>query len=283
VCVCVCVCVLCVCVIMVAAVDADPDVVYYLAKLFVFFLALFAVLDFALLRSGALGATLKSDRTGGYFALHVLCNAYVSVVHLPDVVHVYRDPVRAATVPPGGTTNCDGIMAIAALHMWHIIAYRPLPFIDWLHHIVMVVVMLPCAVMVMPSYLLGHGAFFSSGLPGGLDYLMLVFVKLKWMESITEKRINARIQTWMRNPGMLYHALVSWTCMCDAARGRSWYEVFVSIGMPELRHSLVGPVFSVVCIFVVIVTFFWNGPFFQARVLYNLGYREAQQRAAKQQ
>lgn len=58
--------------------------------------------------------------------------------------------------------------------------------------------------------MLGHGAWFASGFPGGVDYLMLVFVKLKWMEKMTEKKYNTVIQTWIRAPGCLYHALFAW-------------------------------------------------------------------------
>jgi hypothetical protein len=57
----------------------------------------------------------------------------------------------------------------------------------------MVVVMLPLAWLLQPGPLLGHGAFFASGLPGGLDYIMLVMVKKGWLASIAEKRINTHI------------------------------------------------------------------------------------------
>jgi hypothetical protein len=66
--------------------------------------------------------------------------------------------------------------------------------IDWIHHGVMVVVMLPLAYCLVPGHLLGHGAFYASGLPGGIDYLMLVLVKKGWMDSITEKKWNEPIQ-----------------------------------------------------------------------------------------
>lgn len=54
--------------------------------------------------------------------------------------------------------------------------------------------MLPCAYAVQPGAFLAHGAFFASGLPGGIDYLMLVLVKAGYIESITEKRWNDSIQ-----------------------------------------------------------------------------------------
>lgn len=85
-------------------------------------------------------------------------------------------------------------MAIFALHFYHMAFFRPLPLIDWIHHGVMVVVMLPLAYCMVPGHLLGHGAFYASGFPGGVDYLMLVLVKKGWMCSIDEKKYNTYIQ-----------------------------------------------------------------------------------------
>lgn len=102
----------------------------------------------------------------------------------------YQDPAMSAF----GPTDTRGSVAIYALHLYHMLFYRPLPMIDWIHHFVMVVVMLPLAYCLDPGHLLGHGSFYASGFPGGLDYLMLVLVKKGWMNSITEKRYNERIQ-----------------------------------------------------------------------------------------
>jgi hypothetical protein len=90
-----------------------------------------------------------------------------------------------------------------ALHLFHTVFCQPLSTMDWIHHIVMIVVMLPLAWLLQPGPFLGHGAFFSSGFPGGLDYAMLVAVKKKWMSPLTEKRLNSQIMVWIRCPGCL--------------------------------------------------------------------------------
>ena len=46
---------------------------------------------------------------------------------------------------------------------------------------------------LQPGTLLGHGAWFSSGFPGGVDYVMLVMVKKGWLDPLEEKRINRQI------------------------------------------------------------------------------------------
>ena len=131
----------------------------------------------------------------------------------------------------------------------------------------MVVICLPFAYALQPGPLLNHGAFFASGLPGGLDYLMLVCVKAGWMESIEEKRINSNIQSWIRNPGMLYHALHTWYCWI-IVRGDE------KMRQTALEKSLFNNYYTLTFgAFVVIITYFWNGPYFQQRVAENYGMK----------
>ncbi len=54
------------------------------------------------------------------------------------MVITYSNPAVAYLGP------CDtkAATAIFALHFYHMIFYRPLPAIDWIHHLVMVVWML---------------------------------------------------------------------------------------------------------------------------------------------
>ena len=46
-------------------------------------------------------------------------------------------------------------------------------------------------------------AFYISGLPGGIDYFLLGLIKVKMLEPMKEKRINANLNTWLRAPGIL--------------------------------------------------------------------------------
>ena len=214
----------------------------------------FFALGGALLR--ALGV-FRGDDTGRYFVLHVVCNAFVTAVHLDDVWISYWTPSLALAMRP---TDTSGAAVICALHLYHIAFYRPLPMVDWIHHLVMIVLMLPLAVALNAGALLGHGAWFSSGLPGGLDYLMLVLVKANVMESLTEKRLNSFIQTWIRAPGCLYHALFTWI---------GWRNQFAQVAQGSyLPEWAVLP-----ALMVVVMTFFWNGMYFQQRVVANYAIR----------
>jgi hypothetical protein len=68
--------------------------------------------------------------------------------------------------------------------------------------------------------------FFLTGLPGGMDYFMLVLVKLGKMDRLTEKRYNTRIMTWLRGPGALSASFMLYIICLDPSNRsdyRHWY------------------------------------------------------------
>ena len=214
-----------------------------------------------------IGWMVKEHNTR-YFTLHVICNGIVTCMAFPDTVRVYMVPAEEIFMDP--VTDTRACMIIAALHIYHILAYQPLNAVDWTHHILMVVITLPLAYGMQPGPLLNHGAFFASGLPGGLDYLMLVCVKAGWMKSIEEKRINSNIQSWLRNPGMLYHALYTWS-MWIAMRSDK------ELGKRAMEKSLYSSSFMFgFAAITTVICYFWNGPYFQQRVAENYGLKSQQ-------
>ena len=54
--------------------------------------------------------------------------------------------------------------------------------------------------------------FFMTGLPGGLDYALLAAVKQGWLPPLREKAINAKINTYVRAPGLVFTAALLYTC-----------------------------------------------------------------------
>ena len=52
--------------------------------------------------------------------------------------------------------------------------------------------------------------FFMCGVPGGIDYAMLVAVKHGWIEPLTEKNVNAGVNVWLRAPALIMIASFSY-------------------------------------------------------------------------
>lgn len=215
--------------------------------------------------------------TARYYALHLVVNgtahregradckltksaknaAFVVFTHSNDVVFAVWDPLAAVRAH----TNLNGTIAIAALHALHWARFS-LSADERLHHAVMIAVMLPLACGLNAGSLLGHGAFWTSGLPGGVDYALLVLVKLGRMRATTEKRWNAVLQTWLRAPGCVVHVLLTWLTWRyagDALVARAW-----------LPASLVP-----IAVAVVMASVFWNGQYYQARVVANQAAKAA--------
>ncbi len=177
-----------------------------------------------------------------------------------------------------GEANSGALMAVLGLHVFHTVFYQPLAAVDWVHHILMIGFVLPTAYILQPGRLLGHGIFYASGLPGGIDYLMLALVKMGYMESLTEKRYNAIIQTWIRAPGCLAHSFISYTTymfVLQAAKEGRVREV-----LPVHRsyiHEENTTLLSI-CSYFTIILFFWNGLYFQSRVVENTAVKEYERR-----
>eukprot|EP00043_Microstomoeca_roanoka_P003559 m.44438 g.44438 ORF g.44438 m.44438 type:complete len:276 (-) comp12112_c1_seq1:255-1082(-) len=223
-----------------------------------YFAALF-VLDFALVRLKWFPERASATR---YFTLHIFINAIVVAIHLKDVIATYTDPTNAYL----GPTDTRGTMAIFALHMYHIVFYQPLDWIDWVHHIVMVVVMLPLAYCLAPGHMIGHGAFYVSGLPGGIDYVFLVLIKCKIITKMQEKKWNVYVQNWIRAPGCVIHAWLTYHNLIEAKKRMD------DPTLPDRLPTSHIPIFSnqhfaVFAAWVVILTFYWNGMFFLERVI----------------
>ena len=78
-------------------------------------------------------------------------------------------------------------------------------FVDWLHHILMIGIVLPFGLIYKKTAgsVINYCCFFLSGLPGCVDYIMLFFVKRKLLDKITEKKINSYINIWIRGPFLI--------------------------------------------------------------------------------
>jgi hypothetical protein len=80
---------------------------------------------------------------------------------------------------------------------------------DWLHHVLMIGVAIPIGVAINSNTLMGFSLFFTTGLPGGIDYALLFLVRNNVLESMTEKRINRFCNVWIRSPGCIAHAILT--------------------------------------------------------------------------
>ena len=98
---------------------------------------------------------------------------------------------------------------VPAIHIYHMAAF-PCSVADIVHHLVFAGFICPVGLILETGPLQNCVGFFICGLPGGIDYLMLACVKHKWMDRLSEKFWNARINVWLRSPGLAFCAFAIW-------------------------------------------------------------------------
>jgi len=157
-----------------------------------------------------------------YYAIHAAHNAMIVYLTWDDVCATLTDFPNLITYP----ANLDAVRWCVALHLYHILMYwRSFRVDDWLHHLLMIGVAIPVGLMVDSHTLMGFSLFFTTGLPGGIDYALLFGVRNGWIPRMTEKRINRLLNLWVRSPGCIAHAVL--TCVFVASYQPSSWIAFL--------------------------------------------------------
>jgi len=180
-----------------------------------------------------------------WFALHVIANVWISILCLPDLWYLASNPIEALTQT---SVNHWPTSLVFSVHVYHMCFFRNLQWIDWLHHILMVVIGAPMLITGEVGPLMNFNHFFMCGVPGGVDYAMLFAVKHGWMEPLQEKHYNLAINVWVRAPALVATAVLA------------LIQVHVQSG--------VVPWVSTVRVLLMVLAV-WNGLFFMERVVGN--------------
>jgi hypothetical protein len=196
-------------------------------------------------------ALSKLGLEGVYYAVHTIHNAGIVYLTAPEVYQTLTDFGSVATAP----TNYFAAELVFALHLYHCLYYwRKFRFDDWLHHILMIGVALPIGIAVPSGTLLGFSLFFTTGLPGGIDYFLLFLTRNLWINRLTEKRVNAWLATWIRAPG----------CVAQAA---------LTLAFLSMQNVVTASTYAWLAYLTAGLNY-WNGMYFASQVLYDAGSRQ---------
>lgn len=136
---------------------------------------------------------------GRWLLLHALANFAVAGFSAKDSMNTFLDPASSCL----GDYSLIPVHIIAALHMYHLIAFRNLSVDEWVHHLLFGGVISGVGMIYRSGPLQNLVAMFICGLPGGVDYILLVCVKYGFVPKLEEKKWNARINVWLRSPGLM--------------------------------------------------------------------------------
>lgn len=181
---------------------------------------------------------------GVYFLMHFFHNCLVSYYTLANVYHVFSSSYGRAFL------SKQVVPLIYAFHVYHIFRYikyfRP---DDWYHHIFSMAIAVPLTFAYFDQEdLLGMCFFFTTGFPGGINYLLLFLSKNNCgVSKRTQQKCNTLIQSWIRCPGIVMNS------------------GFVAKHVCEVSTSFTNQLSGFIIFFILL----WNGIYFQNIVLEN--------------
>ena len=158
----------------------------------------------------------NNDKTGGkrstteWYVIHAIGNGLITVLTVKDLIQTTIDPIHSfGNIDDlSSLTNYRSypVILMSSMHLYHIIMYfRQMQPIDWIHHLVSGGVVGSLCIFYITGSVVNHGLFFMCGLPGGIDYFLLVLSDLGLIDRITEKRINRYLNMYIRLPGVLFN------------------------------------------------------------------------------
>ena len=107
---------------------------------------------------------------GQYYFNHFIVNSFITYFCFNDVIFTFTDFDNMLNY----NINITSINLVFSIHFYHIIMYY-YKFIldDWLHHIIMIFFTLPMGLYFNGGSLMNYCIFFTTGLPGGINYILL--------------------------------------------------------------------------------------------------------------
>lgn len=180
-----------------------------------------------------------------YFTLHSLLNAYVCQSVYPHVLQTLDTGrfVSSASGLATGQYRC--VSVICGFHLYHIVTQSTrLSLSDWLHHLISVGA--SAYLLVKCDHAIGCATlFFLCGLPGLVDYLVLIGQKVGWVPRLTQKHVSSLVHITVRVPGVLWCCFLAYqiglehpnrvyffvTCVLSATNGLYFgYDAVCSYG-----------------------------------------------------
>lgn len=201
---------------------------------------------------------------GYYHPNHRWCLMH-SVINLAVMVMTVRGTVALLSSdtylrdltesPDAGFNICSSILVMSA-HIYHLMQFPVTDTALLAHHYIMM------SVLVIPYFIVGnqlfmvftdYSLFFLCGLPGMIDYYCMHLCYKGEMKRIREKRLNTLLNSYIRAPGILYGAFITYRMWVNS-------ELSVYYAVP------------------VILSFMWNAQYFSSAVSYSYGYSKCKQK-----
>lgn len=135
-----------------------------------------------------------------WFQLHAFINTIVLFLILPDIYLFYTNPLSGYRVVESHICS----YFIFSLHIYHFFISNKLSFYDYFHHILFIGFGVFPVIAFVKTNQVHLGYLPCSGLPGIIEYSTLSLVKHNKIKSLTQKKINSYIYSFIRCPMCVY-------------------------------------------------------------------------------
>lgn len=129
-----------------------------------------------------------------WFQLHCISNLLITIQCWREFTNILSNQDHILIE----TTNHEALYLAISLHIYHILFWR-ISEIDRIHHISSVFICGPL-MLYINTQLVSWLLIIATGIPGGIDYFLLVLVKLNKLTMKDEKNANALLNTYFRGP-----------------------------------------------------------------------------------
>tara|TARA_R110000851_G_scaffold207858_1_gene360216 strand:- start:205 stop:855 length:651 start_codon:yes stop_codon:yes gene_type:complete len=162
-----------------------------------------------------------------WYANHAISNSIIVLTTFSDSIRLMNCKQDCHLLKPlGGPiyswsdyNNIELIMVtnMLVLHSYHLLYFENLRMIDYIHHILMMMIIWVAYLMNSGIYM-SYFLFFVCGLPGMIDYSLLSigFNRKK------EKKINTYLNNYIRAPGIIFGMGLMWK---DTYHTNSFYTL----------------------------------------------------------
>jgi len=155
-----------------------------------------------------------------WFKLHACYNTFIVGSTINDVCDILIDPNQGFNEQ----IQINGL-AVLILHIYHCIFFDLKP-IDYYHHGISV--FLPIILVPNIKYKFASLYYFNlCGLPGGIDYFGLVFVKYNKMKKSTQKYYSSLTNAYIRIPLGIVACCFNYIAMANVTDREVYYSLLI--------------------------------------------------------
>lgn len=181
----------------------------------------------------------REVKAARWFFTHALANLVVVITGARAVAVMFADPLHAMDSRVYSDTSMFGaasawpLTMINAVHAYHMIGGFHLSGADYFHHLLFIPALgLPGQILLWGALEPG-GACFISGLPGGISYLLLGLLKIGLLDSMTEKRVTANLNCWIRVPGILLSSFIVYQALLYGKHTLPLWPALLHVVLPS--------------------------------------------------